>query len=140
MRNNKKLIKELTSRVNKTLNYYEKDYTSAKRTPEIDKELCTSFENYVEIRFNFEACRIPEIKKAVELTEGHLFFCEELEHADTAKRKFKKAHIKIITEDMIEVSDQTLKDEITKVKNFIGGSHIIFNSVREKIKLVIQDD
>ena len=66
MRSNKKIIKELTSRVNKTLNYYEKDYISAKRTPDIDKEVCTSFEDYVEIRFNYEAYHIPEIKKAIE--------------------------------------------------------------------------
>ena len=47
-------IRDLISRVNSTLAYFEKDYVSVKRTPTSDKERCSSFEQFIEARFNFE--------------------------------------------------------------------------------------
>ena len=55
-------LKKIISLVNSTLQFYELDYVSAKRLPEFDKIRCTSFEEYVGIRFNRECYDIlPEI-------------------------------------------------------------------------------
>ena len=51
---NKKLLKAALSRVNATLKYYEADWISAQRAPEIERVRVTSFEEFVEIRVNNE--------------------------------------------------------------------------------------
>ena len=57
-----KRLKEIISLVNSTLQFYELDYVSAKRLPSFDKIRCTSFEEYVGIRFNRECYDLlPEI-------------------------------------------------------------------------------
>lgn len=134
------ILKEIISNVNKTLKSYEKDFTSVKRTPETYQERCKSFEEFIERRFNFEASKIPELNEIVMKTEGKLFCCTEIEEPDEKKRKFKSATIKLIDTNLLLDEDQTLKDEITKVKELIGGDRIQFNSVRKKIKLTIDND
>lgn len=134
------ILKEIISNVNKTLKSYEKDFTSVKRTPETYQERCKSFEEFIERRFNFEASKIPELSEIVMKTEGKLFCCTEIEEPDEKKRKFKSATIKLIDTNLLLDEDQTLKDEITKVKELIGGDRIQFNSVRKKIKLTIDND
>ena len=39
-----KRLREIISLVNSTLQFYERDYVSAKRLPNFDKVRCTSFE------------------------------------------------------------------------------------------------
>lgn len=126
----KEIIKELISRVNSSLGYYEKDYVSVKRTPNADKERCTSFEQFIEARFNFECCQIEELVEAVINTEGHLFKCIYLEDPEDSKRKFKSATI-IISPDIPE----SLKNEILQV---IGGTEIVFNNVKKKIRFSVK--
>lgn len=133
-------IKNLISRVNSTLGYYEKSFISAQRTPELEKERCESFEEYIEIRFNHEAYKVPELKKAVEETEGRLFSCVELEEPDTTKRRFKKAVVKLLDPELLPECDQTLKNEINQIKELLGGSVISFNCVKKKIKFDIEND
>lgn len=126
----KDVIKDLISRVNSSLMYYEKDYVSVKRTPTADKERCTSFEQYIEARFNFESCQIPELTNAVISVDGFLFKCVNIENPDAIKRRFSTATI-IISPDLPE----TLKNEIFEL---IGGTEIVFNNVKKKIKFTIK--
>lgn len=123
-------IRDLISRVNSTLLYFEKDYTSVKRTPTSDKERCSSFEQFIEARFNFECCQIPELIEAVISTDGHLFTCVSLENPDLSKRRFTTASV-IIDPNLPE----NLKNEVLEL---FGGSEIIFNNVRKKIKFTIK--
>ena len=123
-------IRDLISRVNSTLLYFEKDYTSVKRTPTSDKERCSSFEQFIEARFNFECCQIPELIEAVISTDGHLFTCVSLENPDLSKRRFTTASV-IIDPNLPE----NLKNEVLEL---FGGSEIIFNNVRKKIKYTIR--
>lgn len=133
-----KALKEIVAEVNRTLSYFEKFYSSAKRTPDSYQERCNSFEEYITNRFNFEASKIPEFEELVYKTDGHLFKCAVLEDADEKKRKFKRA-IVVIDDDLLSADDQSLKDEVAKIREYIGGDQICFNSVKKKIKLVIKD-
>ena len=135
-----RLVKEIISNVNKTLKSYEKSFTSVKRTPDSYQERCNSFEDFIERRFNFEAAKIPEFSDIVMRTGGQVFYCSEIEEPDEKKRKFKSATIRIISIDSLLDDDQTLKDEITKLREFIGGDRIRFNSVKKKIKLTIDNE
>lgn len=123
-------IKELLSRVNCSLVYYEKDYVSVKRTPNADKERCTSFEQYIEARFNFECCQIPELVEAVLSTDGRLFVVANLENPDGIKRRFSTATV-IISPEIPE----SLREEILLI---MGGSEIKFNNVKRKIKFSVK--
>jgi hypothetical protein len=131
-------LKKIISLVNSTLQFYELDYVSAKRLPEFDKIRCTSFEEYVGIRFNRECYDIlPEIADIILRTDGKLFYCESLEDPNLAKRRFKTATI-IINEKLPEnglVSEKDIED----VKKFLGWTKIKFNSVKKKIKFVVYD-
>lgn len=132
-----KIFKDIISKVNSTLNFYEKDYVSAKRTNSTTvNERCSSFEQYVEIRFNKECCNIPELENLVEGTDGHLFRCVELEDQNTAKRNFKKATI-IVNPDLLLSEDEDLKKELEKAKDFLSFDKLQFNSVKKKIKMKI---
>lgn len=131
-------IKNLVARVNNTLSYYEKDYISVKRTPFSERERCTSFEQYIEARFNFECYQIPELRDAILATEGHLFSCISLENPDTFKRRFSQATVILLDPETLIESDETLKNEILKIHDFIGGSCIKFNNVKKKIKILIE--
>lgn len=133
-------IRTLLSRVNSTLGYYEKDYVSAQRTPDVDKERCTSFEEYIEIRFNREAYNVPEFKDLVEKTEGRLFSCIEIEEPDVVKRRFKTAKIRLLDPNLLPEEFENLKDDIYKVRDLLGGTTICFNSVKKKIKYNIEND
>ena len=139
MNNNiERLFKEVISKVNSTLNFYEKDYVSAKRTNStVVNERCTSFEQYVEIRFNKECCNIPELECLIEGTDGHLFICQELEDQDTTKRRFKQATI-ILNPNLWLSDDENLKVELEKAKDFLDFNKIQFNSVKKKIKMKIE--
>lgn len=133
-----KRLKEIISLVNSTLQFYEVDYVSAKRLPNFDKIRCTSFEEYVGIRFNRECFDIlPEISDIILKMDGKLFYCESLEDPNLAKRRFKTATI-VINEKLPENGLITAKD-IETVKNFLGWSKIKFNSVKKKIKFTIYE-
>lgn len=123
-------IKELLSRVNSSLMYYEKDFVSVKRTPTADKERCSSFEQFIEARFNFECCQIEELVEAVISTDGKLFIVQSLENPDTTKRKFSSA-----TVTLCPTLPENLKYEVLQL---IGGTEIVFNSVKRKIKFSIK--
>lgn len=132
-------LKDAISRVNSTLRFYEKDYVSCKRTFDTEKEYCSSFEQFIEIRFNLECSKIPELSQIIEATHGHLFVCTLLEEPNTESRKYKLAHLKLITPDLVVEEDLTdeIREELERVKELLGGSNIAFNSVKKKIKLFI---
>lgn len=133
-----KIIKELISRVNSTLGYYEKDYISVQRTPYSERERVESFEQYIEARFNFECCAIPELYDAVIATNGHLFSCTGLEDPDTMKRRFSIATVTLVDPKMLPGANENLINEINRIYEFIGGSVIKFNNVRKKIKFTVE--
>lgn len=123
-------IRDLISRVNSTLAYFEKDYVSVKRTPTSDKERCSSFEQFIEARFNFECCQIPELVEAVISTDGHVFTCISIENPDLVKRRFTTACV---------IVDPNLPENLKKViLELFGGTEIVFNNVRKKIKYTIK--
>ena len=132
------IIKELISRVNSTLSYYEKDYVSVKRYPEGERERCSSFEQYIEARFNYECCKIPEFYDAVIATNGKLFSCTSLVDPDTVKRRFTTASVTLIDPQTLPGASENLIREINEIRNIIGGSSIKFNNVRKKIKFFIE--
>lgn len=134
-----KVLKKIISEVNRTLPYYEKCFSSARRTPETYQERCNSFEEYVTNRFNFEASKVPEFEEIILKTDGHVFKCVELEDADEKKRRFKRAVV-VFDDDLLQIDDQSLKDEITRIKEYIGGDRILFNSVKKKIKLIVKNN
>lgn len=133
------IIKNLISRVNSTLCQYEADWIGCKRTPESEEsEMCSSFEQYVEIRFNYECYEIPELRKLISDTDGHLFICTGLDDPDTAKRRFTTAHIELINPNEFENPDEEFINDIEQVKKFLGGTKISFNNVKKKIKFIIE--
>lgn len=135
----KNIIKSLIQRVNSTLRYYEKEYIELQRTPNLDREKCFSFEQFIEIRFNMECCRIPELCHIQELLGGHLFICRSLENPDELRRRFSLATVSLITVEEIENPNEELISELARVKEFLGGSVVKFNSVKQKIKYTIYE-
>ena len=105
----KEEIKAAISKVNSTLGMYEKDYISQQRTPETEREVCRSFDQFVECKLNYECSKLPRLKKVMRETEGHLFLCTKLLEPDLAKRKFKMAFFKLLTPAMVE----DISDELT---------------------------
>lgn len=128
-------IKMAISKVNSTLGIYEKDYISQQRTPETDREVCRSFEQFIECKLNYECSKLPSLHKLLTETEGHLFFCTGLDEADTVKRKFKKAYFKLLTPMMVEDITDELKAELEELVAKLGGTEFTFNNVKKKIKL-----
>ena len=132
------MIMKIVSEVNRTLIQYEKDWVSCERAPGI-RERCTSFEHFVELRFNRECCKIPELQKLALATEGHLFSCTSLENPDTEKRKFSIAHLELLNPDLIRDEDTEIKAMLDEVLKLFGGRKISFNSVKKKIKFKIEN-
>lgn len=132
-------IKEIVRKVNETLRYYENDYIELKRTPESEKEVCKSFEQYVEIRFNMESSKLPEFSDIQKITGGHLFICKSLKDADGVKRRFSLATVELISLTKFENSNKYLKEDLDRVRELLGGTKIRFNSVKKRIKVQIDD-
>lgn len=136
----KKAFKSLVSRVNQQLLYYEKGWVSVQRYPDSEKIRPETFEEFVEIRFNFEASKIPELSDTVLKTEGRLFSCTELVDPDEKKKWYKQAIVKLIDVDDIPDEFEDVKEKVDEIRSEIGGNTICFNSVKKKIKLTIYDD
>lgn len=135
MNNIEEEIKLAIQKVNSTLGIYEKDYISQQRTPDTDREVCRSFEQFIECKLNYECSKLPSLKKLLDETEGHLFFCTKLDEPDLNKRKFKKAHIKVLTSAMVENITDELKSELDEFSERLGGTEFSFNNVKKKIKI-----
>lgn len=135
-----KEIKEVVSEVNRTLPCYEKDWISVKRLPiSIEKERCTSFEQFIEARFNYEFFKRYEEFNDLEIfLDGKLFSCTSLEEPDVNRRRFKLVEITLVSPENIPDEYEDLKNLLIQVYNYLGGSRIYFNSVKKKIKLKIK--
>lgn len=134
-----KIIRKVVSEVNRTLGQYEKGWVSCERTPGGERERCESFEHFIELRFNRECYKIPELQKLIIATEGHLFRCTSLEEPDLEKHKFELAHLEMLDLSEIRDEDTDIKEMLTTVQKLFGGRKISFNSVRKKIKFKIED-
>lgn len=144
-RKNKELLKEAISNVNRTLSYYEENYISVQRSPWVDKERCKSFKQFIEARFNFELSKIPDFEYLCQVFDGKLFSLDSLEDEDAETCKFKIATFSLIPEETIkevispfpEIED-LINVELSKIDKFLGGKIIKFNSVKKKIKIIIE--
>ncbi len=134
-----KILRALIQRVNSTLKYYEKEYIEVQRTPELEREKCMSFEQFIEIRFNMECCRVPELAGLEKVLEGRLFSCVELDGSDEVKRRFTTATVELVTPEMLENPPQSLIDELERVRIALGGRKIKFNSVKQKVKFEVNE-
>ncbi len=134
-----KIIRKVVSEVNRTLGQYEKDWVSCERIPGGERERCESFEHFIELRFNRECYKIPELQKLIIATEGHLFRCTSIEEPDLEKHKFELAHLEMLDLSEIRDEDVDIKEMLTTVQELFGGRKISFNSVRKKIKFKIED-
>ena len=132
-----KQIREVIARVNSTLNIYEAEYIKCQRTSESEKEICMSFEQFIEIRFNKECEKIPELRAMILETEGHLFLCTDIEEPNLAKRRFKSTTLTLVSPDMVEDISESMKKKLQEIESVIGGSKVMFNSVKKKIKYKI---
>ena len=132
-------LKDIIRKVNETLRYYEKEYIELKRTPEAEKEVCTSFEHYIEARFNMECCNIPELSDLERKTEGHLFVCTSIQDPDEARRRFGFATVELISPEDFECADSSILESLEIIKQALGGSKISFNSVKQRIKIQIDE-
>ena len=130
-----KSIRGVISRVNSTLKTYEKHFISCKRTPDSEIEPCESFEQFIEIRFNYECYKVPEFKDLIEATNGHLFSCINIDTPDITKRKFKFATVKILEVDDILESDDDIKKMLESLHKLLGIKTITFNNLKKKIKI-----
>lgn len=137
----KKQLKEALSKVNATLKYYEADWISAQRAPEIERTRVTSFEEYVEIRLNNELSKIPELHENILKTSGHLFVCESLENINHVRHRFKKATISLNdAENFPEEEQEYVREILREAEDWLGGRRFTFNSVVERVKIVILKD
>jgi hypothetical protein len=135
----KKDLKDMISSVNGTLIHYKKGgWIDCRRTPDAGEEMIYSLEQFIDARFNREAWNIPELQKAEDYLGGRLFSCT-LEEPDEIKKKYKQATLTLIrAEDIIEPSEELIK-LLDEVRIFLGGTKIVFNSVKVKIKFSIED-
>lgn len=145
MNNIEKDLKTVISNINDSLMDYEKNFSSCLRLEDDfdSKERCSSFEHFIELRFNFECSKLPSLKSLQEETQGHLFTCIEVEDFDEKKRKYKIAHLQLLDPDNIDTSYSNvnidkLRVDIDNVEKLIGGRNISFNGVQKKIKLIIK--
>lgn len=139
-----RLIKTLIEKVNSSLIYYEDNFTSVKRSPDVEKERITNFKQFIEARFNYECCfcdTIPNLKEAALATEGHIFLCTEIEDPNPQKKRFSQATLTLLNPDDVEegMTDQ-IKEWIQSLHKFLNGTQIKFNSVKKKIKVIIIKD
>ena len=133
------IIKTVVSEVNRTLCQYEKSWISCERTPGGERERCESFEHSIELRFNRECYKIPELQKLILATDGHLFRCTQLDDPDLDKHKFGTAHVEMLDLSEIRDEDTDIKERVGKVQKVLGGRKISINSVKKKIKFKIED-
>ena len=141
----KQKLKTAIIKVNLSLRFYEANWISVQRTPDIEKTRVTNFKDFVEMRFNYEAYKLPELRDAIIRTGGMLFKCESIDGIDEDKRKFKVAHIKLINpEEVIGVEEAQDLDHVTAlihgVEEFIGGNRIRFNSVESRVRVELDDE
>ena len=129
-------IKESIRRVNKTLKHFESNYVSAKRLPGLEKERCLEFEHYLEIRFNFEMAKVEFLTEHCEEAKGKLFELAYLNGFDKKTNRFKEAGVMISKEALKKLPKRTIRE----IKEYIGGDFIKFNSVNEKVKVIITDN
>lgn len=132
-----KSIRKVISEVNQSLIWYKKGgWIDARRTPSSSVNMVDTLSDYVEARLNREFWNIPELSKACELSEGHVFTLT-LDGVDEAKRKFREATATLINPDTIDSPSDELLEALEEVKLWLGGSVLKFNSVKVKIKYEI---
>ena len=135
-----KIIKSLISTVNKKMKvtYKGGGWIDARRTPTSGQNMVNSLEEFIDAVFNQECYDIPELREVEELLGGRLFSCK-LEEPDEMKKKYKQATLTLISaDDIIEPSEELIK-LLDEVRIFLGGTKIVFNSVKVKIKFSIED-
>jgi hypothetical protein len=135
----KNVIKDMISKVNETLIHYKKGgWIDCRRTPDADQEMMESLEQFIDARFNREAWNVPEFRDAEEYLGGRLFSCT-LDEPDENKKRYRQATLTLIDKDDIIEPSQELIDLLDRARDYLGGTKVKFNSVKVKIKLIIED-
>ena len=132
------ILKERLSYAIKTLGYYEKGFSSTKRTP-IDelRERSESLAQYIECRLNFECFKIPELREYEEKFDGFLF---KISLTEENGRKFETGYITLGLPKII-LPPEVVGRLRSEVSSIIGGSKLKFNNSFRKLKIepVIED-
>jgi hypothetical protein len=89
------ILKTACADVCDTVKYCEKDYTSVIRTPVDGPERCSSIEQFVECRLNFECFEIPELEAFAKSMDGYLFKVVEVVDFDSKRKRFKEVIISL---------------------------------------------
>lgn len=131
------ILMSVISEVNRTLSAYEAEWVSCKRSPEVEKEVCKSFEQYVEARFNYECSKIPELRDLVIQTDGNLFRCVGMDNPDTSKRRFTWVYFELLRPEDLIPEFEFLRPRLEQVRDLLGGTRLKFNNVKKKIKYLI---
>lgn len=130
------MIEDLIYNVLNTLRKFELGFTSVKRNP-IDYQIrVQSLEEFIECRLNFEAFKVSELLRAVELLDGYLF---KVTHVEGVRRnRFNKIRIELSTSCPEGVSQDEFDEIINDVENFIGGRSLSFSSNKNNMELIIE--
>ena len=133
-----KNIKDLIARVNRTLVWYKKGgWIDCRRTPNGGENMIQTMDEYVESRFNRESWDVPELQKAVELLDGHLFKCS-LTGINLQKKKYKEATVTIIEPEEIKDPSPEVLQALIDVEKFLGGKTLKFTSLIAKVKYTVE--
>lgn len=130
------------SSVNSSLKSYESDFSSYRRYCDDDyesKERCKTFEQFIELRFNFELSLLPSFRKLQTSTQGHLFKCISVDGFDAVKNnRYKMATLELLNPSMVETEIENLATDVEDIRKLLGGTIVKFNNVQKKIRLVIE--
>lgn len=145
IKNNKIELKKMTEErlaefligVNSTISYFDKGYTSVKRTPmSTCPERMTDFKEFITIRLNYDCFLFPEFREIAELTGGKVFDIISTEGLDEHYRKFKTMTIQV-KQGLFTMSDSAGNNLGKIMATLIGGTRIKFNYSLKRIKLSI---
>ena len=124
----KELSKELKVRIGeviKSVGYYEKGFSSTKRTPVGDKERSESLSQYIECRLNFELFRVQKLRELEEMMDGHLFKVTNVDGEDG--RKFESVSLTLDSKP-IHLTDMEYNLVSMKLFEVIGGNSMKFGN------------
>lgn len=124
----KELSKELKVRIGeviKSVGYYEKGFSSTKRTPVGDKERSESLSQYMECRINFELFKVEKFREYEEMMDGHLFKVVEVDGEDG--RKFDSV-LMTIDSKPAHLTDMEYESVKMWVSELIGGNSMRFGN------------
>lgn len=127
-------FKDAVYNVVKSLRLYEKDFTSAKRTPVDYQVRVKSLSEYIECRLNFESFKIDSLRRYEEIMDGYLFSVDSI--FDVNGNSYSRVIIKIGEKPDI-LSSNDYENIINEVSKIIGGNKLSFSSNKNNLELSV---